>query len=106
VSGDKRAEALADQRPFAGLTVGEAREMWRGLIREELATRPAANDVARPDDLLTTPEAAVYCRLSKRVLLAHVQAGRLVPDARARKGFRVHRFKRSTLDALLAGGER
>lgn len=79
----------------------------RQLIREELrALGVAANDTTRPDDLLTTPEAAAYCRLSKRVLLAHVQAGRLVPDAPARKGFRVHRFRRSTLDALLAGGGR
>jgi hypothetical protein len=78
----------------------------RAIIRDELrALGVAANDVARPDDLLTTPEAATYCRLSKRVLLAHVQAGRIVPDAPARKGFRVHRFKRSTLDALLAGGK-
>ena len=83
------------------ITPDELRALVREAVREEL--RAMAGPPTRADDLLTTPMAAEYTGLSKRVLLAHVQAGRLVPDAPARKGFRVHRFKRSTLDALLAG---
>lgn len=52
---------------------------------------------------LTTKEAAEYANMSKRCLLEHVARGTLVPDSRARPGFKVHRFLRSTLDRWLKG---
>jgi len=55
------------------------------------------------DEWMTTSEAAAYAKMSKRALLEHVAKGRLAPDSRARPGFRHHRFRRSTIDAWLAG---
>lgn len=55
------------------------------------------------DEWLTTVEAAAYAKMSKRALLEHIAKGTLRPDSRARPGFRVHRFRRSTIDAWLRG---
>ena len=55
------------------------------------------------DEWMTTSEAAAYARMSKRALLQHVAEGRLRPDARARPGFKEHRFRRSTIDRWLMG---
>lgn len=60
-----------------------------------------AND--NRDEWLITVEAAKHCHMSKRALLQHVAMGRLVPDSRARPGFKVHRFLRSSLDRFLKG---
>lgn len=57
------------------------------------------------DEWMTTSEAAAYAKMSKRALLEHVAKGRLRPDARARPGFKEHRFRRSTIDAWLVGGD-
>ncbi len=61
----------------------------------------AAND--NHDEWMVTVEAAKHCHMSKRALLKHVAMGRLVPDSRARPGFKVHRFLRSSLDRFLKG---
>lgn len=83
-------------------TADELRTLIRSAVRDELARR----DLTPPTDdsgLLPTREAATYCRMEVSRLLKHIAQGRLVPDSPARKGFRVHRFRRSTLDAFLLG---
>lgn len=52
----------------------------------------------------TTSEAAEYCAMQREALLKHVQRGSITPDSPARPGFRVHRFRRTTLDCWLLGG--
>ncbi len=69
---------------------------WRGKMGE----------LARKQDesvWLTTKEAAVYVKMHKRTLLEHIAKGTLKPDSRARPGFKVHRFRRETLDKWLKG---
>lgn len=51
----------------------------------------------------TTREVCEYTRTSERTLLRHIAKGALRPDARARPGLGVHRFRRATLDAWLMG---
>lgn len=59
----------------------------------------------RDDDVwLTTKEAAKYAKMHKRTLLEHIAKGRLKPDSRARPGFKVHRFRKETLDEWLKDG--
>lgn len=69
--------------------------------KDEPAVQVAANTNASP--WLTAREAADYCRFSYDALIHHVSRGNLVPDSRARPGFRGHRFRRETLDAFLRG---
>jgi excisionase family DNA binding protein len=52
---------------------------------------------------LTTKEAAKYVKMHKRTLLDHISKGTLKPDSRARPGFKVHRFRRESLDRWLEG---
>lgn len=62
-----------------------------------------AAEKSERDEWLTTVEAAEYCKISKKSLLWHISKGTLVPDSRARPGFKMHRFLRSTLDQWLKG---
>lgn len=53
----------------------------------------------------TTAEACAYTRVSRASLMRHIASGTLKPDARARPGLAVHRFRRATLDAWLMGAD-
>lgn len=56
---------------------------------------------------LTTDEAALYVRMTPNALRKHVAAGSLKPDSWGKRGrTQTHRFRRSTLDAFLAGDEK
>lgn len=63
----------------------------------------AARTLHVETEWLTLAEAALYTRMSRRALESHIASGRLRPDSRARPGFKLHRFRRSTLDAFLTG---
>ena len=60
-------------------------------------------DAQVEDRWYTLSEAVEYTRMSHRALQGHIAAGTLRPDSRARPGFRLHRFRRSTLDRFLTG---
>lgn len=79
------------------VTPDELRALLREAVRAELASVKPANDTK----LLTTAEAAEYCKMSRRAFLHHVKQDRIAPDSPARPGFSTHRFKRATLDAFL-----
>lgn len=51
----------------------------------------------------TTVQACAYTNVPRRTLMEHIAKGKLKPDSRARPGFKVHRFRRATLDAWLMG---
>jgi len=78
-------------------TSDELCTLVRSAVRAELERKTTPNT----SELLTTREAASYCSMTPTMLLKHVAHGRLVPDSPSRKGFRVHRFRRATLDAFL-----
>jgi len=63
---------------------------------------PAATPLAQ-QEWFTTTEACEYTRVSRRTLQEHIAKGTLRPDARARPGLGVHRFRRASLDAWLMG---
>jgi excisionase family DNA binding protein len=80
------------------VTPAELETLVRKAVRAELG---AVKTLSDDDRLLTTQQAAAALGISKRTLLWHVAQGRLVPDSPAREGFKVHRFKRSTLEAFM-----
>ncbi len=51
----------------------------------------------------TSAEACAYMRMSRSDMQAHISRGTLRPDSRSRPGFKLHRFRRATLDAFLTG---
>jgi excisionase family DNA binding protein len=51
----------------------------------------------------TTPEAVEYTRCSPSTIKRAIASGALKPDSPSRPGFRIHRFRRATLDAWLTG---
>jgi excisionase family DNA binding protein len=51
----------------------------------------------------TTPEAVEYTRCSLTTIKRAIASGALRPDSPSRPGFRIHRFRRATLDAWLTG---
>ena len=64
------------------------------------ADQPEKKSGAEPDRFLRPREAAEYVGLSKRTLARYIKSGRLNPH---RLNGRVLRFRRSELDAFLAG---
>jgi len=89
---------MADPARVIMVTPDELEQLVRKAVRAELANTNAAP----PDTkLLTSAEAADYCKMSKRAFLHHIKQDRLVPDSPARPGFSTHRFRRSTLDAFM-----
>ena len=88
---------MGDAAKVIMVTPDELEQLVRKAVRSELAREATPTE----SDLLTTLEAAAYCKMGKRTLLWHVGEGRLVPDSPARKGFKVHRFRRATLDRFL-----
>lgn len=51
----------------------------------------------------TTAEAVTYTRTSASTIKRAIASGALKPDSPSRPGFRLHRFRRATLDAWLTG---
>lgn len=90
--------ADAAKRMLVELSVAELDARIEAAVARAMVAK-VANE---PDSkLLTTTQAAEYLGISRRVLLGHVSADRLVPDSPQRPGFSSHRFKRSTLDAFM-----
>lgn len=50
---------------------------------------------------MTLREAIVFTGMSRRALQSHIAQGTLKPDSPSRPGFRLHRFRKSTLEAFL-----
>lgn len=76
----------------------------RAKVLRALMDKPSEQDsapaVASADAYLSPKAAAQYVGLSKRTLARYIKSGRLVPH---RLNSRVLRFRRSDLDAFLAG---
>lgn len=89
---------MGEPKLLVHLTADDLQRMIDGAVAKALATKAANTADTR---FLTTVEAAKYLGITRRVLLGHVSAGRLVPDSPARPGFAAHRFYRSTLDAFM-----
>lgn len=51
----------------------------------------------------TTTDAVTYTRVSLSTIKRAIADGSLQPDSPSRPGFRLHRFRRGTLDAWLTG---
>lgn len=86
------------------VTGAELNRLIREAVRAELEKGARMTVAAEPiREWFNTKEAAVYCMTSKDAILKYVSRGDLVPDSPSRPGFRVHRFRRATLDAFLEG---
>lgn len=67
------------------------------------AAKEQSAAAAATQEWFTVTEAADYLRMSVNAIHQQISRGHLAPDARARPGLRVHRFRRATLDKFLTG---
>jgi hypothetical protein len=50
---------------------------------------------------MTLAQAVLFTGMSRRALQKHIAQGTLKPDSPSRPGFRLHRFRKRTLEAFL-----
>ena len=78
------------------LNVFDLKEIIRETVEGELKKVPYYSKCNEPDKIMTLDEAAAYCNVCTRTLIARVKEGKLNNGGTGRK----YLFKKSDLDAF------